>query len=109
MIGLWYKEIIQTGLFENRVMRIIFGPQRDEVIGGWREVYDEELHNFHSSSDIIKTIKSNRMRWAGHVARMGAMRTAYKVLVGKPYGKIPLERPRRRWEDHIKVKCILKK
>jgi hypothetical protein len=90
-------------VFENRVLRRIFGPKRDEVTGEWRKLYNEELHNFYSSPDIIKQVKSGRMRWAGHVARMGQERKLYKVLVGKPEGKIPLGRPRRRWEDGIRM------
>jgi hypothetical protein len=88
-------------VFENRVLRRIFGPKRDEVTGEWRKWYNEELHNLYSSPDIIMQIKSRRMRWAGHVARMGEERYVYKVLAGKPEGKRPLGRPRRRWEDGI--------
>jgi hypothetical protein len=79
------------------MMRIIFGPKRDEVIGGWRKMYNEELHNLYSTPNII------RMRWAGHVARMGEKRNAYRILVRKPEGKRPLGRPRRRWVDNIKM------
>jgi hypothetical protein len=70
-------------VFENRVLRRIFGPKRDEVAGEWRELHSEELHNLYSSPDIIRQVKSRRMRWAGHVARMGEERNLYKVLVGK--------------------------
>jgi hypothetical protein len=84
-------------VFENRVLRGIFGPKRDEVTGEWRKLHSGELHNLYSSPDIIRQIKSRRMRWAGHVARMGEGRNMYRVLVGKPEGKIPLERQRRRW------------
>jgi hypothetical protein len=84
-------------VFENRVMRRIFGPKRDEVTGEWRKLHNEELHNLYSSPDIVRQIKSRRMRWAGHVARMGEERNVYKVLVEKPEGKRPLGRPRRRW------------
>jgi hypothetical protein len=73
-------------VFENRVLRI-FGPKRDEVTGGWRKLHNEELHNFYSSPSIIRMIKSRRMRWAGHVARMGEKRNLYRILVGKPKGK----------------------
>jgi hypothetical protein len=76
------------------VLRKIFGPKRDEVIGGWRKLHDEELHNFYCSPSIIRIIKSKRMRWAGHVARMGAKRNAYRLLGGKPKGKRALGRPR---------------
>jgi hypothetical protein len=76
-------------------LRRIFGPRRDEVTGDWRKLHYEELHNLYSSPNIIRMIKSKRMRWAGHVARMGETRNAYKILVGKPEGKRPLGRPRR--------------
>jgi hypothetical protein len=74
--------------------------KRDEVIGGWRKLHNEELHNLYCLPSIIRIIKSRRMRWAGHVARMGVKRNAYRILVGKPEGKRPLGRPRRRWEDY---------
>jgi hypothetical protein len=90
-------------VFENRVLRRIFGPKRDEVTGEWRKLHNEELHNLHSSPDFIRQVKSRRMRWAGHVARVGEERKVYKVLVGKPEGKRPLGRPRRRWEDGIRI------
>jgi hypothetical protein len=90
-------------VFENRVLRRIFGPKRDEMTGECRKLHNEELHNLYSSPDIIKQIKSRRMRWAGHVARVGEERKVYKVLVGKPEGKRPLGRPRRRWEDGIRM------
>jgi hypothetical protein len=86
-------------VFENRVLRKIFGPKRDEVTGEWRKLHNEELHNLYSSPDIIRQVKSRRMRWTGHVARMREERKVYKVLVGRPEGKSPLGRPRRRWED----------
>jgi hypothetical protein len=81
-------------MFENRVLRRIFGPKRDEVTGEWRKLHNEELHNLYSSPYIIRQVKSRRMRWAEHVARMGEERKLYKVLVGKPEGKRPLGRPR---------------
>jgi PAS domain-containing protein len=84
-------------VFENRALRRIFGPKRDEVTGEWRKFHNEELHNLYSSPDIIRQIKSTRMRWAGNVARMGEERKVYKVLAGKPEGKRSLGRPRRRW------------
>jgi hypothetical protein len=90
-------------VFENRVLRRIFGPRRDGVTGEWRKLHSEELHNLYSSPDIIRQVKSRRMRWAGHVVRMVKERKVYKVLVGKPEGKIPLGRPRRRWEDGVIV------
>jgi hypothetical protein len=84
-------------VFENRVLRRIFGSKRDEVTGEWRKLHNEELYNLYSSPDIIRQVKSRPMRWAGHVARMGEERNVYKVLVGKPEGKRPLGRPSRRW------------
>jgi hypothetical protein len=90
-------------VFENRLLRRIFGPKRVGVTGGCRKLYNEELHNLYSSPSIIRIIKSRRMRWAGHVARMGEKRKVYRLLVGKPEGKRPLGRPRRRWIDNIKM------
>jgi hypothetical protein len=90
------KEKHRLRVFENRVLRRIFGPKRDEVTGEWRKLHSGELHNLYSSPDIIKEMKSRRMRWAGHVAGMGEGRNVYRVLVGKTEGKRPLERPRRR-------------
>jgi hypothetical protein len=101
--SLTLREEHRLRVFENRVLRGIFGPTRDEVIGEWRKLHNRELHNLYSSPDIIRQIQSRRMRWAGHVARMGEGRHMYRVLVGKPEGKRPLERPRRRWEDVIKM------
>jgi hypothetical protein len=89
-------------VFENRVLRRIFGPKRDGVTGGWRKLHTEELHNLYSSPSIIRIIKSRRMRWVAHVARMGEKRNVYRLLVGKPEGKRPLGRPRCRWMDNIK-------
>jgi hypothetical protein len=77
-------------VFENRVLRRIFGPKGDEVTRGWRKLHNEELHNLYSSPNIIRMIKSRRMRWIGHVVRMGEKRNAYRILVGKPEGKSPL-------------------
>jgi hypothetical protein len=90
-------------VFENRVLRKIFGPKRDEVIGGWRKLHNEELHNLYCSSSIIRIIKSRRMTWSGHVARIGEKRNAYRISVGKLEGKRPLGRPRRRWKDNIRM------
>jgi hypothetical protein len=90
-------------VFENRVIRRIFGPKRDEVTGGWRILHNEELHGLYSSPSIIRVIKARRMRWVEHVARMGEVSDAYNILVGKPEGKRPLGRPRHRWEDNIKM------
>jgi hypothetical protein len=83
--------------------RRIFGSKMEEVTGEWRKLHRGELHNLYSSPDIIRQIKSRRMRWAGHVARMGEERKMYRFLVGKPEGKNPLGRPRCRWEDWIKM------
>jgi hypothetical protein len=85
------------------VLRRIFGPKRDEVTGGWRKLHNEELHSLYSSPSTIRMIRSRRMRWAGHVARMGEKRNAYMILVGKSEGKRPLGRRRRRWVDNIKM------
>jgi hypothetical protein len=90
-------------VFENRVPRRIFISKRDEVTGEWRKLHNEELHSLYSSSDIIRQVKSRRMRWAGHVARMGEDRKVYKVWVEKPEGKRPLGRPRLRWDDEIRM------
>ena len=90
-------------MFENRVLRRIFGPNRDGVTGEWRKLHNEELNYLYSSPNIVRLIKSRRMRWAGHVARMEEGRGVQKVLVGKPDGKRPLGRPRRRWEVNIKM------
>jgi hypothetical protein len=85
------------------VLRRIFGPKRDEVTGEWRKLHNKELHDLYSSPSIIRIMKSRRMRWAGHVARMGEKRNAYRLLVGKPEGNRPLERPRRRWVGNIRI------
>jgi hypothetical protein len=90
-------------VFENRVLRRITGPKRDEVTGERRKLHNEELRDLYSSPSIIRIIKSRRMRWAGYVARMGEKRSAYRLLVGKPEGKRPLRRPRRRWVDNIRM------
>jgi hypothetical protein len=85
------------------VLRRTFGLKADEIIGDWRKLHNEELHKLYSSTNIIRIIKSRRMRSAGHVLRMGEKRNVYKVMVGKSEGKSPLGRPRRRWEDNIKM------
>ena len=100
--SLTLKEELRLRVFENRVLKRIFGPKRDEVTGEWRKLYTEELNDLYFSSSIMRVIKSRRMRWAEHVACMGS-RVVYRVLVGKPEGKRPLVRPRRVWEDNIKI------
>ncbi|KAJ4450474.1 hypothetical protein ANN_01899 [Periplaneta americana] len=97
------REEHRLRVFENKVLRKIFGAKRDEVTGEWRKLHNTEQHALYSSPDIIRNIKSRHLRWAGHVARMDESRNAYRVLVGRPEGKRPLGRPRRRWEDNIKV------
>jgi hypothetical protein len=90
-------------VFENRMLRRIYGQKRDEVTRGWRKLHNEELHNLRSSPSIIRIIRLRRMRWAGLVARIGAKRNAYRILVGKPKGKRPLGRPRCRLVNNIKM------
>jgi hypothetical protein len=90
-------------VFENGVLRRIFLPKRDEVTGEWRRLHNKELYALYSLPDIIRVNKSRSLRWAGHVARMGERKGAYRVLEGKPEGRRPLRRPRRRWEDDIKM------
>jgi hypothetical protein len=97
------REEHRLRVFENRVLRRIFGPKRDEITGEWRKLHNEELHNLYSLPSIIRIIKSRRTRWAGHVARMEEKRNAYRLLVGKPERKRPLGRPRRRWVDNIRM------
>jgi hypothetical protein len=95
------REERRLRVFENRVLRRVSGPKRDEVRGEWRKVHNEELSDPYSLSNMVRVVKSRRMRWAGHMARMGEGRGVHRVLVGKPEGKRPLGRPRRRWEDNI--------
>jgi hypothetical protein len=90
-------------VFENRVLRRIFGPKRDEVKGEWRKLHNKELRDLYSSPSIIRIIKSRRMRWAGHLARMGEKRNSYRLLLGKLEGKRPLGRPRCRLVDNIRM------
>jgi hypothetical protein len=90
-------------VFENRVLRRIFGPKRDEVTGEWRKMHNEELHDLYSSPSTIRMLRSRTMRWAGHVARMGEKRNRYRILVGKPEERRPLGRPRHRWVDNIRM------
>ena len=88
-------------MFENMVLRRIFGPRREEVTGEWRKLHKKELNDLCSSPNIVRVIKSRRMKWAGHVARMGEERGVYRVLMGKSEGKRPLGRPRRRWVNNV--------
>jgi hypothetical protein len=97
------REEHRLRVFENRVLRRIFGPKRDEMTGDWRKLHNEELHGLYSSPSIVRVIKARRLRWVGHVARTGEMRGAYNISAGRPEGKRPLGRPRRRWEDNIKM------
>ena len=90
-------------MFENKVLRRVFGPKKDEVTGEWRKLHNEELNDLYSLPNIVWVVKSIRMRWAGHVVHMGEERGVHRVLVGKPEGKRALERPRRRWENNIKM------
>jgi len=99
--SLTLREERKLRVYENMVLRRIFGPRRDEVTGECRRLHKEELNDLYPSPNIVRVIKSRRMRWAGHVARMGVERGAYRVLVGKPEGKRTLVRPRRRWVDNI--------
>ena len=100
-LTLWEERKLRV--FENMVLRRIFGPKRKEVTGEWRRLHNEELNDLYSSPNIVRVIKSRRMRWVGHVARMGEEREVYRVLVGKPEGRRPLGRRRRRWVDNIRM------
>jgi hypothetical protein len=95
------REERKLRVFENMVLRRIFGPRRDEVTVDWRRLHNEELNDLYSSPNIVRVTKSRSMRWAGHVACMGEERGVYRVLVGKPEGKKPLGRPRRRWVNDV--------
>jgi hypothetical protein len=90
-------------VFENRVLRRIFEPKKDKLTGEWRKLHNEQLNDLYSPPTIVRVITSRRMRWAGHVARMGEGRGVYRVIVGIPEGKRPLGKSRRRWEDNIKM------
>jgi len=94
---------VKLRVFENMVLRRIFIPMRDKVMGEWRRLHNGELNDLYSSPNTVRVIKSRRMRWAGHVACMGEKRGVYRVLVGKPEGRRPLGRPRRRWVDNIRM------
>ena len=101
--SLTLREEGRLRVFENRVLRRVFGSKRDKETGEWRKLHNEELRNLYSLPNIVRVVKSRRMRWAGHVARMGEGRGVHRVLVGKPEGKRPLGRPIRRWEYNIKM------
>jgi hypothetical protein len=90
-------------VFENRVLRRIFGPKREEVTGELRKLHNEELNDRYSLPNIVRVVKSRIMRWVGHVARIGEDRGVHRLLVGKLEGKRPLWRPRCRWKDNIKM------
>jgi hypothetical protein len=105
-LSLTLREEHRVGVFENRVLRRIFGPRRDEVTGEWRKLYNEELRDLYSSPSIIRIIKGRRMSWAEQVPRMGEKRNAYRLLVGKPEGRRPLGRPRRRRVDNIRMDLV---
>jgi hypothetical protein len=92
-----------THQFRYGVFNFLFGAKKDEVRGEWRKLHNEELNDLYSLPNIVRVVKSRRMRWAGHVARVGEERGVHSVLVGKPEGKRPLGKPRRRWEDNIKI------
>jgi len=97
------REERKLRVFENVVLRRIFGPRRDKVTGKWRKLHNEELNDLYSSPNIVRVIKSRRMRWAGHVVRMSEERVVYRVLLGKSEGRRPLGRPRNRWVDNIRM------
>jgi len=101
--SLTLREERRLRVFENRVLREVFGPKMDEVTGKWRNPHNEELNDLCSLPNIVRVVKSRRMRWAGHVAPMGEDRVVHRVLVGKPEGKRLLGRPKRRWQDNIKI------
>jgi hypothetical protein len=94
------REERRLSVFENRLLRRVFGPKRDEVTGEWRKLLNEQLNDLYYLPSIVRVVNSRRMRWAGHVARMGEGRGVHRVLVGKPEGKRRLRRPRRRWEEY---------
>ena len=97
------REEHRLRVFKNKVLRKIFGARRDEITEDWRKLHNAELNALYSLPNLIRNLKSRQVRWAGHVAHMEQSRNAYRVLVGKPEEKRPLGRPRRRWEDNIKM------
>jgi len=104
--SLTFREERKLRVFENMVLRRIFGPRRDKVTGEWRRLHNEELNDLYPSPNIVRVIKSRRMRWVGHVARMGEERGVYRVMVEKPEGRRPLGKPRRRWLDNIRMDLL---
>jgi hypothetical protein len=104
--SLTLREEHRLRVFEKNVLKRIFGPKRDEVTGAWKKLHNEELHDLYSSPSKIRIMKSMRMRWAGHVVRMGEKRNAYSLFLGNPEGKRPLGRPRCRWLDNIKMDLL---
>jgi hypothetical protein len=102
-MSLTLREEHRLKMSENRVLRRIFRPKREKVAGGWRRLHNEELHDLYVSRNIIRVIKSRKMRWSGHVARMGERRYAHKISVGKAGGRRPLRRTGRKYEDNIKM------
>jgi hypothetical protein len=104
--SLTLREEHRLWAFQNTVLRRTFGPKRDDVTGGWRKLHNEELHDLKPSPSIIRMIKSRKVKLAGHVAQMGEEKNAYRLLVGKPEGKRPLGRPRRRWVENIKMDLL---
>ena len=102
-MSLSLREERRLRVFENRRLRRIFEPKRDEVTGEWKKLHNDELNDLYCSPNIVRVIKSRRMRWVGHVACKGERRGVYRIFVEKPEGKRPLGRPRRRWEDNIKM------
>ena len=108
-LSLTLREERELGVFENKVLRRIFVPRRDELTEEWRRLHNEELNDLYSSPNIVRVIKSRRMRRAGHVARNGEERGVYRVLLGKPEGRRPLRRPKRKWVDNrmdlLEVRC----
>ena len=102
-LSLTLREKRRLSVFENRMLRRIFGSKRNEVTEEWRKLHNEELNNLYTSPNIVRVIKSRRMRWAGHVAHIRERRGIYRVSVGKLEGNRPLGRPRHKWEDDIKM------
>ena len=101
--SLTLREERRLRVYENRMLKIVFVPKRDEVTGEWRKLHNEELNDLYSLPNTVRVVKSRGMRWEGHVAHIGEDRGVQRVLVGKPEGKRPLGRPRRRWEDNIEL------